>query len=224
MTYHAIAIDGPSGAGKSTVARALAAELQFIYIDTGAMYRAIGVYAAGKGIDTKDWDAVPTVLPEIKLELCFVNGTQHILVNGTDVSGAIRTENASMYASNVSAIPAVRAFLLDFQRSFSKSNHVIMDGRDIGTVVLPDADLKIFLTASVDARAKRRFTEQVAKGEPVTFDQVMEALKKRDLQDSTRAAAPLKPADDAILVDSTEMDFQQTVAHIRDLVRVKLGV
>ena len=129
-----------------------------------------------------------------------------------------------MYASNVSAIPAVRAFLLDFQRSFSKSNHVIMDGRDIGTVVLPDADLKIFLTASVDPRGRRSITEQVAKGEPVTFDQVMEALKKRDLQDSTRAAAPLKPADDAILVDSTEMDFQQTVAHIRELVRVKLGV
>lgn len=224
MNYHAIAIDGPSGAGKSTVARALAQKLQFIYIDTGAMYRAIGVYVAEKGVDTKDWEAVPALLPEIKLELCFVDGTQHILVNGADVSGAIRTENASMYASNVSAIPAVRTFLLDFQRSFAKQNHVIMDGRDIGTVVLPDADLKIFLTASAEARAKRRFLEQQQKGEPVTFEQVLEALKKRDLQDSTRAAAPLKPAEDAILVDTTELDFQQTVTHILEIVQEKLCV
>ena len=224
MNYHAIAIDGPSGAGKSTVARALAQKLQFIYIDTGAMYRAIGVYVAEKGVDTKDWEAVPALLPEIKLELCFVDGTLHILVNGADVSGAIRTENASMYASNVSAIPAVRTFLLDFQRSFAKQNHVIMDGRDIGTVVLPDADLKIFLTASAEARAKRRFLEQQQKGEPVTFEQVLEALKKRDLQDSTRAAAPLKPAEDAILVDTTELDFQQTVTHILEIVQEKLCV
>ena len=151
-----IAIDGPSGAGKSTIARALAQQLQSIYIDTGAMYRAIGLYAAERGLEITDKDGVIALVPEIRLELRFEEGAQHILVNDRDVSGLIRTESASMWASAVSAIPEVRAFLLEFQRSFAKTNNVLMDGRDIGTVVRPDAELKIFLTASPEARAQRR--------------------------------------------------------------------
>ncbi len=224
MSHYAIAIDGPGGAGKSTIARALAKQLEFIYIDTGAMYRAIGLYAAQKGLDIADKAGVIARLAEIELALRFENGTQHILTNGQDVSGLIRTEEASKWASAVSAIPEVRTFLLDFQRSFAKANNVLMDGRDIGTVVLPDAELKIFLTASAEARAMRRYKEQLAKGESVTFDEVLHALSKRDLQDSTRAAAPLKAADDAILVDTTEMDFDQALAYIRSIIRERLHV
>jgi len=224
MMYHAIAIDGPSGAGKSTVARELSKKLQFIYIDTGAMYRAIGLYVAGKGVASNDREMVPALLPEIQLELCFIDGVQHILVNGQDVSSEIRTESASRWASDVSAIPAVRAFLLDFQRSFAKTNHVLMDGRDIGTVVLPDADLKIFLTASPEARAQRRYLEQKAKGMDVTYEQVLEGMRFRDEQDSNRAAAPLKAADDAIVVDTTEMGLQESLDYILALVKEKLGV
>ena len=224
MMYHAIAIDGPSGAGKSTVARELSKKLQFIYIDTGARYRAIGLYVAGKGVASNDREKVPALLPEIQLELCFIDGVQHILVNGQDVSSEIRTESASRWASDVSAIPAVRAFLLDFQRSFAKTNHVLMDGRDIGTVVLPDADVKIFLTASPEARAQRRYLEQKAKGMDVTYEQVLEGMRFRDEQDSNRAAAPLKAADDAIVVDTTEMGLQESLDYILALVKEKLGV
>lgn len=224
MTHYNIAIDGPSGAGKSTIAKALAQMLQSIYIDTGAMYRAIGLYAAERGLEITDKEGVIALLPEIQLELRFEEGAQHILVNDRDVSGLIRTESASMWASAVSAIPEVRAFLLDFQRSFSKTNNVLMDGRDIGTVVLPDAELKIFLTASPEARAQRRYLEQTAKGENVTFEQVLAAMRQRDQQDSTRAAAPLKAADDAIVVDTTTMDLEQSIAFIREIVREKLCV
>ena len=224
MTHFNIAIDGPSGAGKSTIARALAQQLQSIYIDTGAMYRAIGLYAAERGLEITDKAGVIALLPEIQLELRFEEGAQHILINGRDVSGHIRTESASMWASAVSAIPEVRTFLLEFQRSFAKSNNVLMDGRDIGTVVLPDAELKIFLTASAEARAMRRYLEQKAKGEDVTFEQVLEAMRQRDLQDSTRAAAPLKAAHDAIIVDTTEMDLEQSIVFIRNIVREKLCV
>ena len=224
MTHFNIAIDGPSGAGKSTIARALAQQLQSIYIDTGAMYRAIGLYAAERGLEITDKAGVIALLPEIQLELRFEEGAQHILVNGRDVSGHIRTESASMWASAVSAIPEVRTFLLEFQRSFARTNNVLMDGRDIGTVVLPDAELKIFLTASAEARAMRRYLEQKAKGEDVTFEQVLEAMRQRDLQDSTRAAAPLKAAHDAIIVDTTEMDLEQSIAFIRNIVREKLCV
>lgn len=223
-TYHAIAIDGPSGAGKSTIAKELSKLLQFIYIDTGAMYRAIGLYTARKGIASNDRQLVPGLLPEIKLELGFIDGVQHIFLNGDDVSGEIRTEEASKRASDVSAIPEVRAFLLDFQRSFAKTNNVIMDGRDIGTVVLPDADVKIFLTASPEARAQRRFAEQKAKGMDVTYEQVLEGMRLRDLQDSTRAAAPLKAAEDAILVDTTEMDLQRAIDYMLGIVKEKIRV
>ena len=224
MIYHAIAIDGPSGAGKSTIAKELSKILQFIYIDTGAMYRAIGLYTAKKGIAANDRQQVPGLLPEIKLELGFIDGVQHIFLNGEDVSDQIRTEEASKRASDVSAIPEVRAFLLDFQRSFAKTNHVLMDGRDIGTVVLPDADVKIFLTASPEARAQRRYLEQIGKGMNVTYEQVLEGMRVRDLQDSTRASAPLKPAEDSIFVDTTEMGLQESIDHILGIVKEKLGV
>lgn len=224
MSNYNIAIDGPAGAGKSTIARALAEQLKFVYIDTGAMYRSIGLYAAEHGAEVTDRQSVIALLPEIHLELRFESGTQHIFVNERDVSGAIRTEDASRWASAVSVIPEVRSFLLEFQRSFAKKNNILMDGRDIGTVVLPDADLKIFLTASAEARAARRFAEQRAKGEGVTYEAVLDAMQQRDLQDSTRAAAPLKAAEDAILVDTTSMDLQQSVAHIRSIIWEKLHV
>ena len=224
MIYHAIAIDGPSGAGKSTIAKELSKILQFIYIDTGAMYRAIGLYTAKKNVAANDRQLVPGLLPEIKLELGFVDGIQHIFLNDEDVSDQIRTEEASKRASDVSAIPEVRAFLLHFQRSFAQTNHVLMDGRDIGTVVLPNADVKIFLTASPEARAQRRYLEQIAKGMDVTYEQVLEGMRVRDLQDSTRASAPLKPAEDSILVDTTEMNLQESIDYILDIVKEKLGV
>lgn len=224
MRVYNVAIDGPSGAGKSTIARRLAEELGFMYIDTGAMYRTIGLYAAQKGLDTADKSAIIACLPEICLELQFINGTQHMILNKQDVTEAIRSEKASAWASVVSAIPEVRKFLLAFQQSFARNNSIIMDGRDIGTVVLPDADLKIFLTASAEARAQRRYLEQCAKGESVTFEQVLEGMKQRDLRDSTRATAPLCAAADAILVDTTQLNLEQSVAHIRAIIEENLGV
>lgn len=224
MPVYNIAIDGPSGAGKSTIARRLAEELGFMYIDTGAMYRAIGLYAAQQGLSIGDTTAVIGLLPQIHLELCFMEGAQQILLNGEDVSALIRTEQASAWASAVSAIPEVRQFLLAFQQSFAKNNSILMDGRDIGTVVLPNADLKIFLTASAEARARRRYLEQLKKGEAVTLEQVLEGMRQRDRQDTTRAAAPLRPAEDALLVDTTELDLEQSVACIRTIVKEKLGV
>lgn len=224
MPVYNIAIDGPSGAGKSTIARRLAKELGFMYIDTGAMYRAIGLYAAEQGLAIGNRAAVIGLLPQIRLELCFVDGAQHILLNGRDVSDLIRTEQASAWASAVSAIPEVRHFLLAFQQSFAKNNSILMDGRDIGTVVLPNADLKIFLTADIEARAMRRYLEQREKGEAVSLEQVVEGMRQRDKQDSTRAAAPLRAAEDAVLVDTTELDLEQSVTRIRAIVKEKLGV
>jgi len=221
---YAIAIDGPSGAGKSTIARALAKQLNFIYIDTGAMYRAIGLYVARAGIGSRDVDAIVSRLPEIRINIAYVDGTQHIYLNDEDVSVDIRTETASRYASDVSAIPQVRTFLLDYQRSFAKSNNVIMDGRDIGTVILPDADVKIFLTASSEARAMRRYREQQEKGEQVTYQQVLDALLERDRNDSSRAVAPLKAADDAVMVDTTDYDLEQSIDVIKTIIKEKIGV
>lgn len=224
MIHHAIAIDGPGGAGKSTIAKELAKQLSFIYIDTGAMYRTIGLFAARNRVSGKNVQGVISLLPYITLEIRFIDGAQHMFLNGEDVSDKIRTEEASIYASDVSAIPAVRTFLLEQQRAFAKSSNVIMDGRDIGTVVLPDADLKIFLTASSEARARRRFLEQKAKGLDVTYEEVLEALKLRDLQDSSREAAPLKAADDAVIVDTTEWDLETSIAMVRRLVKERLDV
>ena len=222
--YHAIAIDGPAGAGKSTIAKALAARLHYIYIDTGAMYRAIGLFALRSGVSGEDRESVAALLPEIRLELCFQDGAQHILLNGEDVSQAIRTPQASAYASLVSAIPAVRSFLLDYQRSFARSNSVIMDGRDIGTVVLPQADCKIFLTAGSEARARRRFAELQAKGDETPYEEVLAAIRQRDLQDSSREAAPLKAAEDAVVVDTTACTLEESIEKVYAVAKEKLHV
>ena len=214
-----IAIDGPSGAGKSTVSRAAAAALGFIYVDTGALYRAVGVAALKRSIPTKDREAVAAMLPELTITLAFVEGEQHVYLNGEDVSKTIRLPEASMAASDVSAVPAVRAFLFDLQRNLSKSNDCIMDGRDIGTVVLPDAGLKIFLTASAEERARRRFLELEQRGTPVEYETLLQEIRDRDYQDSHREIAPLKPADDAVTVDTTGVPFDEVVAKIVALAR-----
>ncbi len=214
-----IAIDGPAGAGKSTIARRTAANLGYIYVDTGALYRAVGVSVLRRGLDTTDAKAVAQVLNEIKIELKFVDGVQHVFLNGEDVSTDIRLPEASMAASNVSAIPAVRAFLFDLQKSIAANSNCIMDGRDIGTVVLPDAQLKVFLTASAEVRAKRRYDELVVKGTPVEFNELLEEIKLRDHNDSTRAIAPLKQADDAVLVDSSDMTIDEVCETLEKLVR-----
>ena len=213
-----IAIDGPAGAGKSTIARKTAANLGYIYVDTGALYRAVGVSVLRRGLDTTDAKAVAEVLNEITIELKFIDGVQHVFLNNEDVSTDIRLPEASMAASNVSAIPAVRAFLFDLQRSIAANNNCIMDGRDIGTVVLPDAQLKVFLTASPEVRAKRRYDELIEKGTPVDYDALLEEIKLRDHNDSTRAIAPLKPAEDAVLVDSSDMTIEEVCSAIEKLV------
>ena len=223
MKRYSVAIDGPSGAGKSTLAKLLADSLGLIYVDTGAMYRAIGLFVLRMGIDSKDVNRILAVLQEIKIDIRHLNGVQHIILQGEDVSAAIRTEDASRYASDVSAICEVRVFLLELQREFAKNHSVIMDGRDIGTVILPDAEVKIFLTASPEERARRRFKEQVARGENVTFPQVFESILKRDQNDSTRKNAPLKAADDAILVDSTDMSLEETFLIIKKIVEERIN-
>ncbi len=218
-----IAIDGPAGAGKSTIAKAVAKELGWIYVDTGAMYRAIGLAALRQGIVIKEQiPEVEKLLPEIELRLRYENGMQKILLNGEDVSEAIRTPQASVAASDVSAIPAVRAAMLTQQRSIAEQENVVMDGRDIGTVVLPDAELKLFLTASSHARAERRYKELAEKGQQIEFSQVLKDIEYRDKQDSGRAVAPLKQAEDAVLVDTTELTLEQSIAAVLNLVREKL--
>ena len=210
-----IAIDGPSGAGKSTLAKRLAKELGYIYVDTGAMYRSIGLYALRQGVDPKNADAVQALLPDVQLDIRLQDGSQHVYLNGEDVSTDIRAEAVGMAASAVSAHPAVRAFLLDTQRNLAKGQNILMDGRDIGTVVLPDATVKIFLTASPEARAERRRKELEEKGQPADFATVLADIEQRDYQDTHRAVAPLKQAEDAVLVDSSDIDFEQTFALLK---------
>ena len=217
-----VAIDGPAGAGKSTLARRLAAELGYIYVDTGAMYRAIGLYALRAGKDPKDNEAVNALLPEIELHFAFIDGEQHIYLKNEDVSTAIRTEQVGMAASAVGANPAVRAFLLELQREMAKKQDVLMDGRDIGTVVLPDAAVKIFLTATPEARAARRWKEYRQKGTEVSYEKVLEDVKQRDDQDIHRAAAPLRQAADAVLLDTSEMDFEQSLAAMKKIIAEKV--
>ena len=217
-----IAIDGPAGAGKSSTAKLVAKKLGYIYVDTGALYRTVGLYSIRKGIDTKDAEKVIATLPDIKVELKFVDGAQHVFLNGEDVSEDIRTPEASMGASNVSAIPKVREFLFDLQRSIAAENNCIMDGRDIGTVVLPNADVKIFLTTSVEERANRRYKEMLEKGEEADYNDILEDIKKRDYQDSHREVAPLKQADDAVLADTSKLDFEQSVELVCSLIKEKL--
>ena len=210
-----IAIDGPSGAGKSKLAKRLAKELGYIYVDTGAMYRSIGLYALRRGVDPKDADAVQALLPGIELGIQLQDGAQHVYLNGEDVSTDIRAEAVGMAASAVSAHPAVRAFLLDTQRNLAKGQNILMDGWDIGTVVLPDATVTIFLTASPEARAERRRKELEEKGQPADFATVLADIQQRDYQDTHRAVAPLKQAQDAVLVDSSDIDFEQTFALLK---------
>jgi len=205
-----VAIDGPAGAGKSTLARRLAADFGYIYVDTGAMFRTIGLYALRAGKEPKDNEAVDALLPNITLEFAFIEGEQHIYLNGEDVSTAIRTEEVGMAASAVGANPAVRAFLLEMQRDMAKTQNILMDGRDIGTVVLPNATVKIFLTASAEARAQRRAKELAEKGQPADFATVLADIQQRDYQDSHRAVAPLKQAADAILVDTSDIGLQES--------------
>ena len=219
----AVAIDGPSGAGKSTIARKVAGELGFLYIDTGALYRSIGYYVLKKDGDPEKKEDVEAALPGIRLELRHADGVQRVFLNGEDVSDQIRTPAVSMAASHVSAFPAVRAFLLELQRKMAREHNVIMDGRDIGTVVLPDAELKIFLTATPEDRARRRYEELVEKGEAVTFDEVLKDVIQRDYNDTHRDIAPLRQAEDAVLADTTGFELPQSVALIRSLVEKKLG-
>ena len=215
-----IAIDGPSGAGKSTVAKALAKDLSFIYVDTGAMYRSIGLYTKRSSVDPSDAEAVLSLLPEITVSLSYGDdGAQHVLLNGEDVSSAIRENEISMYASAVSKIPGVRAFLLDLQRSMAEKNNVIMDGRDIGTVILPHAQLKVFLFASAAARAKRRYLELIEKGQEVAYDQILSEIEARDYQDRTRDVAPAVPAEDAVMMDNSDMTIEENVAAIKGLLK-----
>ena len=207
-----VAIDGPAGAGKSTISRKAASELGYIYIDTGALYRTVGLNALRLGVDIQNDDAVASTLTDdLKVELKFIDGEQRMFLNDEDVSADIRTPEASMAASRVSAVPAVRKYLFDLQKNLAKTNNCIMDGRDIGTVVLPEADVKIFLTASPEARAERRFKELKEKGMDASYDEVLKDMIKRDYDDSHRAIAPLKQADDAILCDTSEIDLQQSI-------------
>jgi cytidylate kinase len=218
-----IAIDGPSGAGKSTLAKALAAKLGIVYVDTGALYRTIGYYVRAKNTDPKDEAAVARLLPEITIELKYENGTQKVLLCGEDLGDRIRTPEMSMYASAVSAIPAVRAFLLDTQRSIAKTNSVIMDGRDIGTVILPDADVKIFLTASNECRARRRTDELNAKGMPASYEDVLADMIERDRADSTRDVAPCVAAPDATTFDNSWMTPDECTEGLVRLIAEKTG-
>ena len=215
-----IALDGPSGAGKSTLAKALAAKLGFIYTDTGAMYRTIGLAAKRRGIAPDDAPAVTALLPEIRIALRFEDGEQKIYLGDENVGGLIRTNEISAYASKVSAIPEVRTHLLALQRNIAAENNVIMDGRDIGTVILPNADVKFFVTVSDKERARRRYKELIAKGEIITEEEVYETMKARDLQDSTRAVAPAIPAQDAIFLDNSG-DFDEVIAKAISIITEK---
>lgn len=219
-----VAIDGPAGAGKSTLARAAAKELGFYYVDTGAIYRAVGYHMWMMGIGPKDADGIRRFLDDVNLSVEYDDdGMQHMILNGKDVTDEIRTPLMSSYASGVSAQACVRDFLLDMQRKLARRHNVVMDGRDIATVVLPNADVKIFLTASPEIRAKRRFAELQAKGEKTTLEKVLSDMKTRDKQDSTRAVAPLRCAPDAVKLDTSEMNLEEAKNAILKLVRRKLG-
>lgn len=224
MNYRSIAIDGPAGAGKSTISKLLAQRLGFMYLDTGAIYRTVGVYIDWMGIGSKDTDGVRRLIDEVNIDIRFEDGVQRMILNGKDVTDEIRTPEMSKFASDISAMPFVRSFLLETQRDFARKNDVIMDGRDIGTVVLPDADVKIFLTASPEERAERRFEELQAKGEKTTLEKVLEDINRRDANDTGRTAAPLKKAKDAIEVDTTGLSVEAVEESIFHIVKERLGI
>lgn len=220
----AVAIDGPSGAGKSTLAKAVAAALDILYVDTGAIYRTIGCYVKEKGVHPRDNEAVIALLSEIHIEMRYAeDGLQHMILNGKDVTTEIRQNEISQYASDVSAIPEVRTFLLEMQRQFARTNSVIMDGRDIGTVVLPDAEVKVFLTAPLAERARRRFVELEQRGTPRAYEDVLREMEQRDYNDAHRAAAPLRQAEDAVLLDTGELNFEESLAALLTIIRKKVG-
>ena len=218
-----IAIDGPAGAGKSATAKAVAKELGFIYVDTGALYRGIGLYVIRKGAKPSSIEEVVPLLAEIKIEMKHIENEQHIFLNGEDVSGLIRTESVSAAASDVSAIPAVRDFLFDMQRDIAEKNDVVMDGRDIGTIVLPDAELKIFLTAKPEIRAERRVKQLLEKSVEANFDDVLADVIQRDYNDSHRDFRPLKLAEDGILLDNSELNFEETFEKIISLAKERMA-
>ena len=221
----AVAIDGPSGAGKSSIARSAAQELGFVYVDTGAIYRTVSLYIFDRGIDPADKAAVTAALPEIHIDLRYGDGgLQRMFLNGEDVTERIRLPEISMFTSAVSGIPEVRAFLMEMQRSLARERSVIMDGRDIGTVVLPRADVKIFLTASVEDRARRRYQELCQRGTAKDFDQLLREIEQRDYNDTHRAAAPLRPAEDAVVLDTTGNTFQQSLRQILDIIRERIAL
>lgn len=216
-----VALDGPSGAGKSTIAKMLAKKLEYVYVDTGAMYRSIAYFVISNGADPQNEADVTPLLNQIDIKLAYVDGSQHVMLNGKDVSDKIRTPVISMGASKVSAIPAVREFLFDLQQNIAKENNIIMDGRDIGTVVLPNADVKIYLTASAEERANRRFKELQEKGDNSTYDEVLADIKQRDYNDINREIAPLKKADDAVEIDSTSLNLDESVEAIYKIIKDK---
>ena len=217
-----VAIDGPAGAGKSTIAKRLAKELGFVYVDTGAMYRAIGLYMLKNSVDGSDEAAVSEAVKNVEVTLSYEDGVQCVYLNGEDVSGMIRTEEVSALASQTSAYQAVREKLLDLQRTMAKNKDVLMDGRDIGTTILPNADVKIYLTASVETRAKRRYDEYIAKGQTCDLAEIEEDIKTRDHNDMTRKISPLKKADDAIEVDSSNMNIDEVVETIKNICKEKM--
>ena len=223
--FVSIAIDGPAGAGKSTIARALAKELGYIYVDTGAIYRTVGYYVDLCGIGPKDVDGVTRLIDEVNIEIRYdENGVQQMILNGKDVSGEIRTQRMSDYASKLSTLQVVRDFLLDVQRDMARNNNVVMDGRDIGTVVLPNAQVKIFLTASAEVRANRRLLELQAKGDKKsTFGSVLQEIKERDDRDTNRPIAPLKPAKDSVLLDTSDLNIDEAIAAMKQIVEKRLG-
>ena len=217
-----VAIDGPAGAGKSTVAKAAAKELGYIYVDTGALYRTIALNAVRNGV-IDDTDKIIDMLSDTKVELKYIDGVQAVYLNGEDVSAFIRTPEISMGASNVSAIPKVREFLLELQRDIARKNNVIMDGRDIATVVLPDADVKIFLFASPECRAQRRYKELIEKGEDVKYEDVLADVNQRDYQDSHREIAPLKPSEDSVMCDTSELNLEESIQAVINIVKENIA-